>query len=100
MKLCRPASGTIVKYHSSRLNSSNTFTLSPRFCYQQTPDQRKGQVYNLKDKWGDLFILPNDDYGDWENYLYYQYRLDHKGVPPSDLKIYGGVTEGPAQTSG
>jgi 5'-nucleotidase (lipoprotein e(P4) family) len=55
--------------------------------YQQTPDQRKNQVYNLKDRWGDLYIvLPNADYGDWESYLYYQYRLEHKGVPPSDLK--------------
>jgi 5'-nucleotidase (lipoprotein e(P4) family) len=55
--------------------------------YQQTPDQRRGQVYNLKDRWGDLYIVfPNADYGDWESYLYYQYRLDHKGVPPSNLK--------------
>jgi 5'-nucleotidase (lipoprotein e(P4) family) len=36
--------------------------------YQQTPDQRRGQVYNLKDKWGDLYIVfPNADYGDWES---------------------------------
>ncbi len=55
--------------------------------YQQTPDQRRSQVYSLKDKWGDLYIvLPNADYGDWESYLYYQYRLDHRGIPPSDLK--------------
>jgi 5'-nucleotidase (lipoprotein e(P4) family) len=55
--------------------------------YQQTPDQRKNLVYNLKDRWGDLYIVfPNSDYGDWESYLYYQYRLDHHGVPPSDIK--------------
>jgi 5'-nucleotidase (lipoprotein e(P4) family) len=55
--------------------------------YQQTPDQRRSQVYSLKDRWGDLYIvLPNADYGDWESYLYYQYRLEHNGIPPSDLK--------------
>jgi 5'-nucleotidase (lipoprotein e(P4) family) len=55
--------------------------------YQQTPDQRKNQVYNLNDRWGDLYIvLPNADYGDWESYLYYEYRLQHNGIPPSDLK--------------
>lgn len=55
--------------------------------YQQTPEERKSLVYNLKDRWGDLYIVfPNADYGDWESYLYYQYRLEHKGVPPSDLK--------------
>lgn len=55
--------------------------------YQETAGQRMTQVYNLKDRWGDLYIvLPNADYGDWESYLYYQYRLEHNGVPPSDLK--------------
>ncbi len=54
--------------------------------YRQSPDDRKKQVYNLKDKWGDLYVvLPNADYGDWESYLYYEYRLQHNGVPPSDL---------------
>jgi 5'-nucleotidase (lipoprotein e(P4) family) len=55
--------------------------------YHQMPDQRMGQVYNMKGKWGDLYIvLPNADYGDWESYLYLQYRREHNGVPPSDLK--------------
>ncbi len=54
--------------------------------WQQTPDQRLDQVYNLRDKWGDLYIvLPNADYGDWESYLYYRYRLDHQGIPPSNM---------------
>jgi 5'-nucleotidase (lipoprotein e(P4) family) len=55
--------------------------------YQQTSEQRKTQVYSLKDRWGDLYIVfPNSDYGDWESYLYHQYRLEHNGIPPSDLK--------------
>jgi 5'-nucleotidase (lipoprotein e(P4) family) len=54
--------------------------------WQQTPDQRMDQVYKLKDKWGDLYIvLPNADYGDWESYLYYQYRHDHQGIPPGNM---------------
>ena len=70
------------------LLGDNLIDLDARFDgYQQTPDQRMGQVYNLKEKWGDLYIvLPNADYGDWESYFYYQYRLEHNGVPPSDLK--------------
>lgn len=55
--------------------------------YTQSPVDRFARVYNLREKWGDSYIvLPNAIYGDWESYLYYQFRLNHKGVPPSDLR--------------
>ncbi len=70
------------------LLGDNLTDLDARFDgYHQTPEERRTQVYNLRENWGDLYILlPNAYYGDWESYLYYEYRLQHKGVPPSDLQ--------------
>ena len=57
---------------------------------QQSPDDRTSQVYSLRNRWGDLYIVfPNAIYGDWELYLYYDYMSKHNcRYPPfSEEKI-------------
>jgi 5'-nucleotidase (lipoprotein e(P4) family) len=61
------------------LLGDNLIDLDARFDKLPASGRRK-QTDSLKDQWGDRYIVfPNAVYGDWENTLYRDYELTHKG---------------------